>query len=201
MLVARSGFEVIEEGYDTIISILKRHYLTYGGGIIPRIMKGALSEVSFYGKDPETGLEVKIRPDAIQTEENIGVNAIISFKTTRAESVAKFLYDCAALKYQITEGMYSEVATHITGRKFNTVIMVVLQTVEPYLPMLLWWSAEDLALGKHQYHHTMYTIREAIDKGLFPGFDAQAEEGNYGIIDTELPSWAHSLTRPVNIED
>ncbi|UVQ23767.1 hypothetical protein NXX60_07060 [Bacteroides thetaiotaomicron] len=64
-------------------------------------MKGAYSEVSFYGKDEETGLNVRVRPDYFNVEENIGVNAVISFKTTRADDLGKFYYDCAKLKYEL----------------------------------------------------------------------------------------------------
>ena len=57
-----------------------------------RFSKALISEVSFYGRDEETGLDVRVRPDYFNVEENIGVNAVISFKTTRADDLGKFYY-------------------------------------------------------------------------------------------------------------
>nr|DAS71808.1 MAG TPA: Exodeoxyribonuclease 8 [Caudoviricetes sp.] len=76
------GYSFISEDMSMIIKALERNYYWYGGGIIPQLLKGAYSEVSFYGKDEETGLDVRVRPDYFNVEENIGVNAVISFKTT-----------------------------------------------------------------------------------------------------------------------
>ena len=142
------GYSFISEEMNMIITALKRNYYWYGGGIIPQILKGAYSEVSFYGRDEETGLDVRVRPDYFNVEENIGVNAVISFKTTRADDLGKFYYDCAKLKYELSEGMYQEVMSGITGRNFNVTIMIMLQTVEPYDVAVLFWSPDDLANGK-----------------------------------------------------
>lgn len=111
------------------------------------------------------------------------------------------MYDAAALNYHISEGMYQEVASTVTGRKFNTTIMIMLQTTPPYLPAVFWWTPEDLAISKHNYHQTMSVIKEAHDKGVFPGFDALAGPGDYGIIDTQLPSFAQKMVAPVYLED
>lgn len=201
VLVDRSGIEIVDETHATIIRLIKNQYYRYGGGIIPMLLKGSLSEVSMYGKDPETGLDVKIRPDSIQIEENIGANAIISFKTTRADNLQKFFYDCAAYKYELSEGMYQKVATSVTGRKFNCTIMVMLQTVPPYLPAVLFWDAEDLQVGKHKYDMAMQTILETREKGVYPGFDSFAESGNCGIIPMKLPQWISKDLLPIDIDE
>ena len=54
------GYSFISEEMNMIITALKRNYYWYGGGIIPQILKGAYSEVSFYGRDEETGLDVRV---------------------------------------------------------------------------------------------------------------------------------------------
>ncbi len=195
-------FQIIQPEHAIIIRALKNNYYWYGKGIIPLILKGAISETSFYGKDPETGLEVKIRPDFFNIEENIGVNAIISYKTTRADSIGKFAYDCAKHMYELSEGMYLEMASHITGRQFNTTIMIMLQTIPPYQPAVLFWSADDLQNGKYKYHQAMSIVKECFDKKSFQiGFDAKAPEGQCGIIDFELPEWSRREIYPTAIDD
>lgn len=195
------GYSFISEDMSMIIKALERNYCWYGGGIIPQLLKGAYSEVSFYGKDEETGLDVRVRPDYFNVEENIGVNAVISFKTTRADDLGKFYYDCAKLKYELSEGMYQEVMSSITGRNFNVTIMIMLQTVEPFDVAVLFWSPDDLANGKYKYHYALSIVKDCFEKKWFPGYDANAEEGSRGIIDMQLPEWSKKMLHPVAIDD
>lgn len=200
-LKSLSKYKSVADEHFQVIKWLKRNYTTYGGGILPKIFAGAKAEVSFYGVDPDTGLDVKIRPDAFNIEENIGVNAIISVKTTAAATKGKFELDCAAYGYHVSEGMYLKVASEITGRKFNATIMVMLQTKPPYLLAVYWWHPSDLHAGKMRYEHAMQTIHDAYEKKLFPGFDAYAESGHHGIIQMELPNWIQKEVDPIDVED
>lgn len=195
------GYSFISEDMSMIIKALERNYYWYGGGIIPLLLKGAYSEVSFYGKDEETGLDVRVRPDYFNIAENIGVNAVISFKTTRADDLGKFYYDCAKLKYELSEGMYQEVMSSITGKNFNVTIMIMLQTVEPFDVAVLFWAPDDLANGKYKYHYALSIVKDCFDKNWFPGYDAKAEEGARGIIDMQLPEWSKKMLHPVAIDD
>lgn len=194
-------YQMIQEEHKMIIDVLKRNYYSYGGGIIPLLLRGAKGEVSFYGTDDQTGLPVKVRPDFINIEENIGANAIISFKTTASDSIDKFLYDSAKYKYEMSEGMYLDVCSKVSGRKFTCVITIMLQTVAPYLPAVLFWDAEDLQNGKYKYRQALDTVFDCYQQGAFPGFDAKAPSGNYGIIEMKQPEWALKEIHPVSMED
>lgn len=147
------GYSFINEDMFMVIEALKKNYYWYGNGIIPQLLKGAYSEVSFYGKDEETGLDVRVRPDYFNIEENIGVNAVISFKTTRADDLGKFYYDCAKLKYELSEGMYQEVMSSITGRNFNVTFRIPIMGYYLYYS----WVNEAFRLAlvqeipKHEY--------------------------------------------------
>jgi len=196
----RCKYEIIKEEHFQIIQALKRNYYWYGGGIIPKILKGAKAETSFYGEDESTGLPVKVRPDYFNIKENIGVDAVISFKTTRCDNLDHFYYHAAKLKYELSEGMYQKVMTDITGRQFNVTIMIMLQTVIPYDVAVLWWAPEDLQLGKYKYDSAIQIVKDCFDKNWFPGFDARAEQGAYGIIDMKLPQWSEKDIHPTEIE-
>lgn len=199
-LIKRAGKITINEIDKKKVDLIKRHYYTYGGGILPKLMKGAATEVSFYGTDQETGLKVKIRPDGLQLEENIGCNSIISFKTTSADDIEKFTYDAAKFQYQMSEGMYLDVASQITGRKFNAVICVMLQTVEPFLPAVFMYHPDDLQNGKYRYRCAITDVATCINSKQFPGFDAKAEFGNMGIIELSLPEWSKREIKPMEVE-
>lgn len=193
-------YQIIQPEHFDIIEALRKNYEWYGGGIIKQILKGARSEVSFYGKHESTGLDVKVRPDFFNIAENIGVNAVISFKTTRCDNIDHFIYNAASLKYELSEGMYQQVMSDITGRQFNVTIMIMMQTVAPYDVAVLWWDAEDLQLGKYKYENAIQTVKECFDQNWFPGFDALAEKDNYGIIDMKLPEWSLKELAPVDVE-
>lgn len=199
-LKCQSGMTSVPENTKTIIDLIKRQYLIYGGGIIPEILKHANKECSFYGNDPATGLPVKVRPDAYNTEENIGVNAIISMKTTSALTLDKFMYDTAKFEYELSEGMYQEVVSHVTGKPFNVTIMIMLQTVPPYSPAVFWWMPEDIVNGKDKYHYALSMVKDCYDKGIFSGFDVFAERDNRGVIELKQPEWAHKMIAPVETE-
>ena len=196
-----SGKTAIQEEHKVIIDIVKSNYYRYGNGIIPKLMKGAICEKSVYTQDEATGLNVKIRPDAMNFEENIGANAIISFKTTHADNLSKFMYDSAQYKYELSEGMYLDVASKATGRKFTVVITVMLQTVAPFLPAVIFWNSENLASGKYKYYSALQTIADCEAKQVFPGFDAFAELGNYGVVECKQPDWTLRELLPTLIEE
>lgn len=196
---AEAGYTIIKEEYKIIIDIIRRAYKIYGGGILPRLLNLADSEVSMYGNDLSTGLSVKIRPDAMLLEENIGANIIVSMKTTTAATIEQYARDCIRYGYGLSEGMYLDVASHITGRQFVGTLMVVLQTCEPYHVFTLWWSPEDLETGIYHYRQAIDIIAECKEKKSYPGFDALAEDGAQGIIKFELPAYSRAVLKEQNI--
>lgn len=192
----QAGYTLIGEDFASIIRAMKVSYKTYGGGLLPRIMPYVKTETSMYGTDAETGLRVKIRPDGLLLKENWGLNAILSVKTTCATSVEAFLRDCAKFRYELTEGMYLKVASEVTGRPFTATVMVMAQTVLPYQVAVFYWDAEDLAVGKYKYAQAMDIVRQCRDADSWPGFDAKAEAGACGIIQSKLPDYIKSELLP-----
>lgn len=184
------GYRCIKEEHNVIIDIIRKTYKTYGGGILPKLLKYADAETSFYTTDPDTGLDVKVRPDAVLLEENVGANIVLSLKTTRQPTIEAFARDAVRLGYDLSEGMYLDVVSHTTGRQFTGTLMIVLQTVQPWQVFALWWSPEDLESGKYKYRQALEIVADCKEKKNFPGFDARAEEGAHGIIQFELPAYS-----------
>lgn len=194
-------FLMVAEEHKIIIDILKKNYESYGGGIIPKIMKGAVVETSFYDVDDKTNIKVKVRPDAINIQENIGVNTVISFKSTGSDSFNRFVNDTAKFQYELSEGMYQQVISSVTGRKFDATVMVMFQTVAPFQVAVVWWLPEDLQNGKYKYRYALDTAKECLERGLYPGYESLAEEGNHGIIELKQPQWAHKVLSPVELDN
>jgi len=93
------------------------------------------------------------------------------------------------------------VASGVTGRDFNCTITIMLQTKPPYGVALLVWNAEDIEIGKYKYHQALQTVKECQDSGLYPGYDAYAEGGNFGLISMKLPDWISKELPPMDVED
>lgn len=193
-----AGHEFVKQSERQIIDVLFGEFNTYGGGILPRLMQYAQTETSMYGDDPTTGLRVKIRPDGILLEENFGINAILSVKTTSAKNLRAFMADCAKYRYELAEGMYLDVATEITGRPFTATLMLVVQSVEPYQIALLFWDSEDLAVGKLKYRRALDIVSRCKAENRWPGFDAEAEDGTFGLLKAKLPKY---ITNELNNKD
>lgn len=196
-LKAFSGMEAVSEEHYLKIQILKRHFDNYGGGILKELLPYSKREISFY-LNHESGLKVKVRPDAIQFKENIGVDAIISIKSTAMEDLRGFCYDAAKKHYDLSEGMYQEVVSEVTGRDFNTTIMIMLQTVPPFGIAVLIWSAEDIETGKYKFHEALNIAAECKESGIYKGYEAFAEENTFGLIQMQLPEWNQKQFLPTN---
>ncbi|WP_407324057.1 PD-(D/E)XK nuclease-like domain-containing protein [Tenacibaculum maritimum] len=196
-----TGITAISETDKIIVDVVKRNYEAYGDGIIPKLLKHSKREISLYTDDETTGLDVKVRPDALQFSENIGVNAVISVKSTRVESLSHFFYQSAKLNYELSEGMYQSVASKVTGRDFNTTIMIMLQTVAPFGVGVMVWNGEDIEIGKYKYKQALQTAYECELQGVYPTYDAFAEEGNLGLIDMKQPEWNTKELQPVDLNN
>jgi hypothetical protein len=178
-----SGLACVSESDYLKIQILKKHYEAYGGGVIERLLKNSKREISLYGE------RYKIRPDAMQFEENIGVNAIISVKSTAQEDLRGYMKFCAMYNYDLAEAFYLELASKITGRNFNTVINIVLQTVEPYGVAVVVYSQQDLEVGYYKMQVAKEIFERCLETGVYRSYDMYAEEGHFGLIESTLPAW------------
>lgn len=190
------GHTFISEDDRAVIDVIRASYATYGGGLLPRLMRHAKVETSMYGRDATTGLRVKIRPDGMILSESLGINLIVSVKTTSTTSVEAFLRDCAKYRYELAEGMYLDVASEITGRPFSGTLMIMAQTVMPYQVAAIYWDAEDLQIGKYKYRQALDIVKQCSDADVWPGFDSKAESGSYGIIQGKLPDYIKSELLP-----
>lgn len=194
------GYSIIGADDAIVVDILKRGFYSYGGGVLPQLLRNAKRELSMYGTDSQTGQKVKIRPDALLLAEDIGINAIVSVKSTSATTLDGFINDAAKYRYELSEGMYLDVASQITAREFTATIMIMAQTVIPFQIAVFYWDAEDLQVGKYKYRQAMDIVAECADKKVYRGFEVKAAQGTHGIIQMKLPNWTKFEVQPTYIE-
>jgi len=187
MLEERNRVFVIEEDYKEKIQKIETNLKEYQNGLIPELLRGALTEVSMYCIEPVTGLPVKIRTDAFNIAENIGVDAIISVKTTSTKNFSEFVSQSISLQYELSEAYYQDIASHITGRNFDTTIMVIAQTVAPYHVYVSVWEDTAIQYGRENYLYNLEIIKECFDNGHFPAMESKAPLDNGGFFQLGYP--------------
>lgn len=180
------GIEVVSATDMAVIEQIRTSINEYGGGIIPRIMRHAQTETSMYYRDREEGIDLRIRPDGILLDENLGANVIVSVKTTSTQNLNLFMRDCIKHRYGLAEAMYLDVATKATGRKFSGTLMIMAQTVEPYNVAAIYWSLSDLNAGFADYFRAMPIAKQVLATGIAPGYEVMAEDNHLGIIESYI---------------
>lgn len=180
-----AGITFISEDDLKVINIYKQRIDNYGDGIIGKLLGNSIRERSLYG---DIGLPVKVRPDAIAFEENIGVNAVISVKTTRCESIRAYMSSAASLDYAYKEAVYQEVVSKAYGRKFDTTIMIILQNVEPYDIAVLILDQGNIQLCRSNIQLGISRIKQANETGYWGGFETYSNN-KFGLIDAQFPEW------------
>lgn len=126
-----------------------------------------VSEVSYYGIDEDTGLEIRVRPDIeIQTENNrLGFDlksvALGRFKQDAIETMIR--REIINRDYHISAAMYCDVAM------LDQFFWIFVNKDEHYhWVAIVEASPELLELGRAEYKKTLRDIREAMDTGYWP---------------------------------
>ncbi|WOX99938.1 RecE family exodeoxyribonuclease [Dickeya fangzhongdai] len=124
-------------------------------------------EVSYFGMDPETGLEVRVRPD-LEIELN-GPRIAADLKTISMWNVkrdalrAKLHREIIERDYHLSAAMYCDVAS------LDQFYWIFVNKDEGYHWIaVIEASPELLELGRLEYQRTMRDIANAYDTGIWP---------------------------------
>jgi len=185
-LKVESGKACITAKDALIIKVLKERWMDYMGGAWYYILEKAIKEVSMYANE-YNGLPMRIRPDGLLFENQIGVNAIVSVKTTSAKTIRQFVNQCVQLGYNIKEAAYQDIASHVSEYTFNNTISVIFQTVEPFNVGVFIWNKDDIAIGRGMFNDAHQEAIQCIKSNSFPGWEELADDG--GMIELDMPGW------------
>ncbi len=126
-----------------------------------------VNEVSYFGMDDETGLEVRVRPD-IELEID-GIRIAADLKTTSMGRIkqdhlrSRLHREITERDYHVSAAMYSEVAG------FDQFFWIFVNKDPGYHWVAVIEASQDLLeLGSLEYHHTMTDIARAYDTGVWP---------------------------------
>lgn len=126
-----------------------------------------VNEVSYFGMDDETGLEVRVRPDIELEIDGIRISADV--KTTSMGRIkqdylrARLHREITERDYHLSAAMYSEVAG------FDQFFWIFVNKDPGYHWVAVIEASQDLLeLGSLEYHRTMSAIARAYDTGIWP---------------------------------
>jgi len=184
-LIGVSGKRAIEFKDALIVQRIHERWKAYQNGLWAGILNAAHREVSIYCND-YMGMPMRVRPDGLLFADQIGVNAIVSVKTTSESSVRGYGYQMKRLSYLTKEAAYQKIVSKVTGVEFDTTIMIVLSTSEPYQVGVFILNDNEIKASTEQFHSSIETAKTCIQLGDFPGWSIYADADSLGLIDLDI---------------
>ncbi|WP_096978859.1 PD-(D/E)XK nuclease-like domain-containing protein, partial [Escherichia coli] len=124
-------------------------------------------EVSYFGIDEDTGLEIRVRPDVELEFEGLRIGfdlKTISVRDVKEEALKSRLHrEITQRDYHLSAGMYCNVAD------LDKFAWIFVNKDEGYHWVSVVWASESLLeLGKLEYRQTIRAIANAMDTGEWP---------------------------------
>ena len=140
---------------------------------------------SFYWVDPETGLNLKSRPDLAIRKHNV----IIDIKTTLNGSPSKWSKTIADNDYPF-QGCVQISGAQQTGfiDKVERYFWLVLEKNAPFNATLYEFDMGDVAIIMDEYRYQLRKLQKAYEKDAWPGYGEQADN-KYGILTAKIPPY------------
>ena len=158
------GKDVItQEQFEQIDAMRTAAYAT---PFVSKLLSGE-KELSFWGVDEETGLEIKARPDCI-TEWN-GKNILIDYKTAQDVENTKFCRDSIKFGYDLQLAFYLDILRQNTGKDYMVVIIAQEKTA-PYVTNVFQLSENYLENGRNLYKEMLKVYKECLDTDTWYGY-------------------------------
>lgn len=141
---------------------------------------GGINETSWIGKDPKTGLELKVRPDRIMKS-----GALVDLKTSIDASASHFQRSAVNFGYCLQAAFYQHVMGICTGKQPVNFYFVVVEKEPPYAVSVFQASQAFIAYGRCEMHRLLGSIKsckKAYGPNQWPSYSDDIQV-------LELPSW------------
>lgn len=149
---------------------------------VQRLMSGCEKELSFFAKDPITGLTLKAKIDGI----NLREQRVLDYKTDQSANPLNFAKKCARLKYHVSAAHYIYVVELATGQKITKFDFIVQEKSRPYLCTTLSLSEWDIEESTRYHRELLNKISVALRSNEWPGYESKGDA-------LVLPPWAYEF--------
>lgn len=154
---------------------LREHPFT--AALVNGELKGK-AEQSFFCTDPETGLELKARPDFMLDD----CSLIIDLKSTVNASPEGFQRSAFDYGYHTQASHYLDVVEGATGTRPQAFLFVAVEKVRPFCTAVYMADQAMIDLGKQHAREALNNIAKWFADKKFPGYSDRVEE-------ISLPRW------------
>ncbi|HED0198834.1 TPA: RecE family exodeoxyribonuclease [Salmonella enterica] len=157
---------VTRQQYETALAIQSALYDHPEAGKLLQNPTRAV-EVSYFGIDDDTGLEIRVRPDVELEYEGLRIGfdlKTISMWDVKEDALKSRLHREITMRdYHLSAGMYCNVAD------LDKFAWIFVNKDEGYHWVAVVWASDSLLeLGKLEYHQTILAIANAMDTGEWP---------------------------------
>ena len=151
------------------------------------ILNGLIEHSMIFIDEP-TGLYVKVRPDAIPTDD-LDFSDLKTAFDVRDEAIEKAIGD---LGYNMQGALVGMACRAILGREMTSFSLVLAKKSPPYSSRVKTLKPADLELGERQARVALDMVKRCIDRGEWPGPGGTQTDAEY----VEITPW-----RRTRIED
>ncbi|EID6635003.1 RecE family exodeoxyribonuclease [Salmonella enterica] len=157
---------VTRQQYETALAIQSALYAHPEAGKLLQNPTRAV-EVSYFGIDDDTGLEIRVRPDVELEYEGLRIGfdlKTISMWDVKEDALKSRLHREITMRdYHLSAGMYCNVAN------LDKFAWIFVNKDEGYHWVAVVWASDSLLeLGKLEYRRTIRAIANAMDTGEWP---------------------------------
>lgn len=148
------------------------------------LIRGGVTERSFYWRCPDTGMRCKARPDYFRPD-----GVIVDLKSSEDARPGAFARSAWNYRYYVQSPWYLDGVTHALNEADSAFVrpelfvFIVQEKEPPYSVMVYEASAQFNAAGRMEYTRNMATYAACVRDGYWPTYPEE-------ILPLDLPSWA-----------
>lgn len=158
------------EQTNAMAEVIRKHPLA------SKMLMNGQEEMSFFAKDPESGLMVKARPDYLVKLSDYGV-CLIDYKTTAISmTTSKQSNHAFGLGRHIQAAHHKTVAELATGGQIDNVVYITQMVKRPYLIRFFRMPMHSLQRGMDERRLYLNTIAECHTNNQWPEYSSEIED-------------------------
>lgn len=140
---------------------------------------------SAFAVDEETGLELRVRPDAYSPS----MAMMVDLKTSRFINKFQWEKQAADLGYHLQEPMYSEVWEKAGGGKVEAFAFFVVENEPPFSAQVFEFDPESIEEGKAILRDVLPKWKKCANENIWPGLPTEVQQ-------VTIPRYAFKETTP-----
>ena len=162
-------------------AVCRIHQKAYNDDLLNKLFNTGKKELSFFLKDPATGLVLRARPDNI-LEKKSGALYLVDLKTTDCAQEYVFSRDIIKYGYHTQAAFYMDIYEQTTGRRPDGFIIVAIEKSRD-CDYTTWAMPEQvLAEASREYRSWLDQFKYCLSSNEWPGYPKS-------VIEFSLPSW------------